>query len=378
VLAAIAVAAATWIGTWASAPSGSDSSASFANTTLREVVHTSIGGSALRVRFTNRFGTTPLVIDAASIAMASAGATAAPGTLRDLTFGGARSVTIPAHADISSDAVSIGVARQTNLLVNLYVAGPTGPATYHHLAYQHLYAAGGNLVDTQNTDGFAVAGKNWYFIDGVDVSGSQARGAVVALGDSITNGQGSTVDGSNRWSDDLAQRLLALPPEQQLGVLNAGIDGDRILISSDRFGPAALARFNTDVLDQPGARDVVVLLGINDIQQTPHQYDPTAIDAGLTRLATVAHAKGVGIVGATITPYGGWLTYEPAGEQTRQAVNQFIRTSKIFDGVADFDAVVRDPSDPSRLAAAYDSGDHLHPNAAAYHAMANAIDLNSL
>lgn len=377
-LAAIVVAAAGWIGTWASAPSGSDPSASFVKTTLREVVHTSIGGNAVRVRFTNRFGNAPLVIDAASIAVASDGVAAVPGTLRDLTFGGARSITIAPHADASSDAVPIDIAQQTNLLISLYVAGPSGPATYHHLAYQHLYSATGDVVDSQSAAAFAVAGKNWYFIDGVDVSGVPARGAVVALGDSITNGQGSTVDGNNRWADDLAQRLLALPPSRRLGVLNAGIDGDRILISSDRFGPDALARFDADVLAQPGVRDVIVLLGINDIQQTPHQYDPSAIEGGLAQLAAMAHAKGIRIIGATITPYGGWTTYEPAGEQTRQAVNRFIRTSKIFDGVADFDPVVRDPNDPSRLAAGYDSGDHLHPNAAAYRAMANAIDLGSL
>ena len=373
------VLAASWIGTWATAPSSVDTQRSFTDTTLRQAAHVSIGGAQVRVRLTNRFGTSPLIVGDASIAAAQEGSTTAvPGTLHSLTFSGARTVTVPPGADMLSDPVPLSVAPQSTLLVSLYVPGPTGPATYHHLSYQDVSSAPGDRADQPSGDGFAPAAKNWYFLAGIDVSGAPARGALVALGDSITNGQGSTIDRNDRWSDDLAQRVLALPPAARLGVLNAGIDGDRILRSSDRFGPAALARLDSDVLAQSGVTDLIVLLGINDIQQTPHDYDAARIELGLTQIALRAHAHGIRVIGCTITPYEGWLTYEARGEQTRQAVNQFVRTSGVFDGVADFDAAVHDAGDPQRLRSDYDSGDHLHPNAAAYRVMAGAIDLSRL
>lgn len=295
-----------------------------------------------------------------------------------LTFFGSPSVTIPPHAEVVSDAIPVRVAAQGDLLISLYVPGPTGAPTYHHLAYQQSFSAPGNRVDQQSGDGFSQVYRNWYFLAALDVSGSASRGAVVALGDSITNGQGSTIDGNDRWSDALSRRLLALAPAEPLSVLNEGIDGDRILLSSERFGPGALARFDEDVLSHNGVRDLIVLLGINDIQQSPHQYDPSAIAFGLQQIVQRAHQHGIRVIGCTITPYEGWLTYDPQGEQTRLSVNRFIRTSDIFDGVADFDAAIRDPNDPHRILKSYDSSDHLHPNANAYKAMANAIDLSLL
>lgn len=371
---------ASWIGTWAAAPSSSDPNTTFNNVTLREVVHAGIGGSAVRVRLTNRFGDEPVRISAVTIAVAhnSASADAAPTTLRVVTFSGVASATIPAHADIVSDNVALSVAPQSDLLVSLYIADPTFSPTYHHLAYQDSFSAPGNRVNDVGSRAFTARDRNWYFLDAVDVSGSSARGSVVALGDSITNGQGSTIDGNDRWTDDLARRLEALPAGHRLTVLNGGIDGDRILLGSPRFGPSALERFDNDVLAQSGITDLIVLLGINDIQQTPHQYDAGKIEFGLTQLVRRAHMRGIRAIGCTITPYGGWLTYADAGEQTRLAVNNFIRSSGIFDGVADFDAIVRDPHDPHRLSAAFDSGDHLHPNASAYRAMAGAINLDAL
>lgn len=360
--------AASWIGTWAAAPSGADGATSFTNVTLREIVHVSVGGNEVRVRLTNRFGQTPLSIDAASVAIAKGGPpSAVAGTMRRLSFFGKPSVTVPAGTDVVSDAVYLSVAAQSDLAVSIHVPGPTGAPTYHHLAYEHTYSAPNDEVDDESGAPFAQTSTNWYFLSSIDVSGGTAHGTVVALGDSITNGQGSTVDGHNRWSDDLAQRL-------QAGILNEAIDGNRILVSSPRFGPSALARFDSDVLSQSGVSDTIVLLGINDIQQSPHDYDAGAIEFGLAQLAQRAHTHGIRIVACTITPYEGWLTYETRGERTRQAVNAFIRTSKLFDGVADFDAVVRDPSRPSRLRPSYDSGDHLHPNAAAYAAMAAAVN----
>ena len=303
---------------------------------------------------------------------------AASGAPLPLTFFGSPSVTIPPHADVVSDAVQLRIAAQSDLLISLYVPGPTGAPTYHHLAYQQSFSSPGNRVNQQSGDGFSQVYGNWYFLAALDVSGSPARGSVVAIGDSITNGQGSTIDGNDRWSDVLARRIQERAPALPLGVLNEGIDGDRILLSSTRFGPGALARFADDVLSQSGVRDVIVLLGINDIQQSPHQYNASAIEFGLQQIVLSAHLHGIRAIGCTITPYEGWLTYDAQGEKTRLSVNQFIRTSGIFDGVADFDAIIRDPDDRHRILRAYDSSDHLHPNARAYKAMANAIDLGLL
>jgi lysophospholipase L1-like esterase len=360
------VLAASWIATWAAAPQAAPATAGFSDVTLRESVHVSIGGDALRIRLSNRYGDAPLLVGGASVAF------------HRIFFFGSPSVTIPPHADVYSDPVAIHVAPESDLVIRLYVPGPTGPATYHHLSYETTFWAGGDRVEQRGADGFTNSDRSWYFLDGVDVSGSGARGTVVAIGDSITNGQGSTVNGNNRWPDDLAQRLLASAPNRRLGVVSAAIDGNRILLERRAFGNDALARFDSDVLSQSGVAAVVVLLGINDIQQKPHEYDARRIEFGLEQIVLRAHAHGLRVVGCTITPYEGWLAYQPAGDATRAAVNAFIRSSGLFDGVADFDAVVRDPADPRRLSPRYDSGDHLHPNAAAYRLMANAIPLTAL
>lgn len=374
----IVLAAATWIGTWGTAPVRAVDKPAFAGDTLREIAHVSIGGSRVRVRLTNRFGEVPMVVGDAAVALEGNGAALAAGTARRLTFMGSRSIVIPPHADVLSDPVAFTIPARSNVVVDLYLPAPAAPLTEHTLAYQTNYAAVGDHAGESSSQPFTHTYTSSYLLDAIDVSGARARGTIVALGDSITDGAGGKVDANDRWTDFLAARLLALPANEQSGVLDEGISGNRILLSDPRFGIDALARLDADVLSQSEAREVMVLLGINDIQQEPHQYDAASIERGLQQIVAQTQARGLRVIGCTITPYGGWFSYDAKGEATRQAVNEFIRHSGIFDAVVDFDAAVRDTNDPHRIAPAYDSGDHLHPNAAGHRAMAAAIDLRAL
>ena len=369
---------AAWIGTWATAPVRADEGQSFQGETLRQVVHVSIGGSQVRVRFTNRFGDAPVVIGGAAVGIEGSGAAPLNGTEHHITFMGTRSITIPPHADVYSDPIALRIPPQSDLLIDLYMPGPTGPATGQDLAYQTNYYAEGNRAGDTSGANFTHKFYAWYFLAAVDVSGTPARGAVVAFGDSITLGAGGKRNANDRWPDFLASRLLAQPSNEQLGVLNSGISGNRILLSHPFFGANALARLDADVLSQSGAVSAIVLLGINDIQEDPRQYDARRIEIGLQQIVVQAHTRGLRVTGCTITPYQGWMTYDAAGEATRNAVNEFIRHSGTFDAVADFDAAIRDPQNVHRLLPAYDSGDHLHPNAAAHRIMAAVIRLQDL
>ncbi|GLF97886.1 SGNH/GDSL hydrolase family protein [Streptomyces yaizuensis] len=368
-----------WTGTWGAAPS--HAVPPLPGTSIRNVVHTSVGGRAARIRVTNRFGTAPLRIGAATVALQVPGAprspAAVPGSLRAATFGGEPSATVPAGRDLLSDPVPLRVPAAANLLVTLHTPGDPGPATQHRSALQTNFLApgGDHTADGSGTPYTATTG-SWHYLSGVDVLGSGARGTLVALGDSITDGSGSTASANRRWPDRLAARLRALPPHRRLGVVNAGIAGNRLL--RDGTGPSALARLDADVLSRPGLRAVIVMIGINDIKGTPEAADPAVYEAAFRRLATRAHARGVHVVGGTIAPYAGHPGYTEAREAVRQAVNRFIRTSPLFDGVADFDAAVRDPARPNRILPAYDPGDHLHFNDAGLQAMADAVDLADL
>jgi lysophospholipase L1-like esterase len=424
-----------WVGTWEAAPA-QDATDSFTDTSIRNVVHISVGGAAVRIRLSNEFGTGPLVFGHVTVARQASGensAVAAPGSLREATFGGHRSVTARAGGDVLSDPVPLAVPAQANLLVTVYLAQSAGPVTYHGLAWQTSFL-GPNGDHAADQSGTAFTGQTsaWFYLTGVDVLNRVARGAVVAFGDSITDGYQSTYGTNRRWPDFLAGRILAQatlaeagqqalsvqatlaeagqpalsaqpkpagegqqalsdqatladPGSSQrrsgpLGVLNAGISGNRLLLPGDPvvFGPSALVRLTEDALSRTGVRSMIVLEGINDIQQTPHQTDPTKIEAALRTIAHRAHARGVRVIGGTITPFKGWFVYDETLEATRLAVNDFIRTSRVFDAVIDFDRAVRDPADPHRLLPAYDSNDHLHPGDAGYRAMADAIDLSVL
>ena len=367
-----------WLGTWEGAPSGVDTGFQCQNCTIRNVVHTSIGGKEVRIQVSNVFGTAPLVVAQATVALPATPGSAdvAPGTMREVTFGGAASVTIPAGQAVLSDPVRLAVPASHDLLVTTYTPGDPTPFTYHPSAQQYsFYATGSDQADATSASAFPQATGSWYLLTGVQVSGTAARGDVVAFGDSITDGFQSLFNQDSRWPNILADRLLALPAPDQMGVLDAGIGGNRILADGGNgFGPAALSRFQRDVLDQAGVRTVIILEGINDIQLAP-QASSSAVIAGLQQLIDMAHAHGIRVIGATLTPFQGSGGYSAQEQQTADAVNHWILTSHAYDATVNFTAVMGDPADPLRYRIAYDSGDHLHPNDAGYMTMGASIPL---
>ncbi|MFJ9787624.1 SGNH/GDSL hydrolase family protein [Amycolatopsis sp. NPDC101161] len=366
-----------WVGTWAAAPA-----AAVANTpdgypgfSIRNVVHSSAGGGRARVHLSNAFGAAPLTFGHVTIAVQATGPDAVPGTLRSLTFGGAPSVVVPAGAEALSDPVDARIPADANLLVTTYVPTKSGPVTYHPAASQTSYfTRAGDFAGSEAGAPYTEQTSVWHYVSGVDVQGG-ADASIVTLGDSITDGVGSVAGANHRWPDYLADRLHG-----RFGVLNAGISANRLLLDvpGSGAGQNALSRFDRDVLSVGGVRTLIVLEGINDIQQDPHQTDPGAITSAYRQLVTQAHARGIRVLGGTLTPFKGWRVYDETLEATRTAVNTFIRTGGVFDGVVDFDAAVRDPADPLRMLPAYDSGDHLHPGDAGYERMAAAVRLDRL
>jgi lysophospholipase L1-like esterase len=383
-------AAGGWVGSWGAAPSAGTDQLGTGAVTVRNVVHTGLGGAPVRIRLTNAYGTRPTTFTGVTVALAgSAGsAAAAPGTMRTVTFGGAPTVTVPAGAEAVSDPVALDSPADRDLLVSVGVPADSGPATFHLHATQTSYVAAGDghTADPAAT-AFTSTTTSWFYIDELDVRDPAARGTVVAYGDSITDGVTSTPGADRRWPDDLARRLSARPAAHRCGVLDEGISGNRILLDgaarsagTAAAGASAVARLQRDVLSRTAPRTLVVFEGINDLIWPPHQLDPEQIIGGLRQIIRQAHADGITVVGATISPATGY-TGEGFGadqEATRLAVNAWIRHGAEFDAVADFDAVLCDPADPHRLAAAYDSGDHLHPNDAGYQALADSLDLGEL
>jgi len=351
------------------------SAAGFANQTIRDIVWTSVGGQAARISLSNRFGTQPVTFGQVDVGVSAGGAYLAPGTNHIVTFAGTRSVTIPPGGSAVSDPVKMTVPAETDLAVSLYAQEATGPATYHSDAQQIDYVSTpGDYADSGSARAFTITSQHWYFLDDVDVQvGPEVGGTIVAFGDSITDGYHSDVNANARWPNDLARRLLADPSGRVDAVVDEGISGNQILRNSVLFGVSAEARFLRDAAGRSGARYVILLEGINDIglNSTP----VAQIIAGYLDLIAAAHAAGLEIFDATLTPFQGSGYYTAAREAEREAINKWIRTSGAFDGVIDFDQAVRDPADPLRLLPAYDSGDHLHPNDAGYQAMADSINL---
>lgn len=350
--------------------------------TVREIIQISTGGRRVRVVLSNRYGKAALAIGEVHLALSQAGPRIAGKTNRIVTFNGKRSVTVPPGAPIVSDPLDFDVAPLQRIAVTTFFPGPTPLTTFHWGAQQTGYITSGNVASAAEIKPERQL-KGRLFLSGLLVDAAPATRTVVAFGDSITDGNGSTPDLNRRWPDFLAQRFAG----NHVAVANAGISGARVL--GDRMGVNALARFEQDVLSQPGVKTVILLMGINDIGWPGSPFAPgdkpmTAKElvAGYHQLIASARSHNVRIVGATLPPFEGALHgtpfeghYSPEKDRVRQDVNRWIRTAGAFDAVMDFDALLRDPNHPSRLLPAYDSGDHLHPGDAGYKAMASAIDM---
>lgn len=375
-----------WVGTW-SAPAAAaepQTRRGFSDMSIRNVVHTSVGGTRARIHLSNLFGSHPLTVSHATLALAAAPSnpTAAAGSMRLLTFGEKRSVTIPPGEKVTSDPVRLNVPAAADLLVTTYSPTPSGPVTYHPYARQTSYLAEGDLAGEPGGTGFSRQSPYWRYLTAVDVWSTETEGAVVVLGDSITDGISASPGANRRWTDFLAERLRTERDAPPYSVLNGGISGNRILIDGSKYspnnGPSALNRMERDALARTGVKAVVIEMGLNDILKRPRRLNPEVIVAGLEQLVRQAHARGLRALGGTLTPFGGHRGHLARAEAVRQAVNERIRSGGIFDAVVDFDAALRDPAHPNRLRTAFDAGDRLHPNDNGYRAMAQAVDLAEL
>lgn len=343
--------------------------------TVRNLVRATTAGSELRVGLSNAFGTQPVTFEAVQVGVSAGGAGLVPGSNVQATFSGARSVTVPAGARVLSDPVDVDVTARSTLAVSVLAGGDPGAVTGHRLAQTTSYVSEPGDATTDVT-GAAYTGTtaSWFWVDSLVVD-APAEGTVVALGDSITDGNGSTPGSDARWPDQLAGRLVATSGAPGLAVANQGISGNRLL--ADGTGTSALARLDRDVLAVPGVRTVVVLEGINDIGSGSVSSADELV-AGYRQIIARAHAADVCVVLGTLTPFEGARYFTPEGDALRAQANEWIRTSGEADAVVDFDAAVRDPGAPQRLLPAYDPGDHLHLNDAGYRAMAAAVDLDAL
>lgn len=385
---------AGWAASWATSVQGPDPGANqplfdplkLTDATIRQIVHLSAGGTAVRVRFSNAFGTQPLVIDAAHIAIATAADSSAivPGSDDALTFMGSPGVTIPIGAEFLSDPVNLPAKPLSNLAISFHLPAAPAGQTAHPGSHATSYLLHGNHVGDADLTGAETAVR-WFQLAEVDVRAPGTH-TVVAFGDSITDGHASTTDGNDRWPDVLAARLQS-GGMADTAVVNEGIGGNHLLTNGT--GESALERLDRDLLGVAGVRAVLVLEGINDLGAlsrqtgtTPADHDALVghLEAALQQIIERAHAEGIKVFGATVTPDTGSDYYHPNAEdeRARQTLNTWIRQPGHFDAVVDFDRVIRDPAHPDRMLPAYDSGDHLHPGPAGYKAMGDAIPLSLL
>jgi lysophospholipase L1-like esterase len=367
-----------WIGAWVSAqqltePRNLPPAPGLFNNTLRQVIHVSLGGGRLRVQFSNSHGSSPVTINAAHIAVSTGGGAIDPATDKALTFEGKPSVTIEARQEVYSDAVDFDVKPLNNLTVSIYFGRTAAKVTGHPGSRTTSYIQAGDAVTATNMDS-AVKTDHWYILSGIDLWLDDSYACVVTLGDSITDGRGSTTNGNNRWPDNLARRLQAEPDTAKIGVLNQGIGGNAVV--SGGLGPTALKRFEHDVIGQNGVQWVIILNGVNDIGYSRSQKVADDLIAAYERFIDMAHAHDILVYGVPILPFGGSMYDKGDHEAVRQKVNEWIQTSGKFDTVIDMGAAVRDPANPTKLLPEYDSGDHLHLSPAGYQKMAEAVDLD--
>jgi lysophospholipase L1-like esterase len=379
-----------WVGTWAASPAPAEGAAGFNNHTIRMMPRVSLGGDRVRVRISNAYGSRDLQIGAAHVALRDKGPAIVPGSDRVLSFGGSGAATIAAGSFAISDPVELNVPALADLAVSVHLPGAVDPAFQitGRYARQTNYISppgdftGATVMPVGNlTD-------QWFFVSGVDVLAGSEAGAVVCLGDSLTDGNISTIDAFCRWPDQLARRLLAEREDRSKGrpmaVLNQGLGGNRIL--HDIRGDSGLKRFDRDVISQPGVSHVIVMLGTNDLRnrwaKPEEEVTGEQMIAGLQQMALRAHDRGIKIIAATLTPFGNETfmanAWNPTRERHRVTVNTWIRESGAFDGVADFDAALRDPEIPTQMRAVDDCGDGLHPGDSGYCRMGDAIDLSLL
>jgi len=371
-----------WVGTWSASPQLAAAPIQIDGQTVRQIVHTSIGGDRVRVRFSNAYGTSDLVIGAAHVALSAGGSAILPRTDRILRFNGSTTVTIPAGALVVSDPATLDVPALDDLAVSLFLPGNAAATTQHQEGLQTNYISmAGDFTGAATFAGSTT--QSYLFLTAVETRAVQNASAIVTIGDSVTDGFESTPDLNQRYTNLLADRLQSRRKTSRLAVLNAGVSGNRIL--HDFVGTGALARLDRDVLAQTGAKYLIVLQGNVDILIPGLIGNPAElvtaeqIIQGHRQIIDRAHAMNLLVYGGTLNPVEGYPFpgyWTPAMEATRQAVNRWIRTSHAYDAVIDFDRVLRDPAAPSRLLPAYDSGDHVHPNDTGYKAMADAIDLS--
>ena len=371
-----------WVGTWSASPEPVAAPIQINAQTLRQIVHTTLGGGRVRVRLSNAYGTNALVIGSAHIAVSTGGASISQSTDRILKFNGSPTITIPSGALALSDSVELDAPALSDLAVSLYLPENVAATTQHSVGLQTNYiSTSGDFTGAVTLASTTI--QSYYFLTGVEVNAPTRARAIVTLGDSLTDGFGSTPGTNQRWTNLLAERLLRNPGRSRLAVLNAGSSGNRVL--HDLVGTNALARLDRDVLVQTGVKYVIVQEGLNDfgipalIGRPAEDVTAEQVIQGYRQIIDRAHAEGLRIYGATLNPVEG-ITFPgfftPALEVKRQAVNHWIRTSKAYDAVIDFDLVLRDPHNPTHILPVYDSGDHGHPNDAGYRAMAAAIDLS--
>jgi lysophospholipase L1-like esterase len=373
---------ARWIGTWTAAPAPAEGVA-FSNHTIRMMPRVSLGGRRVRVRVSNACGARPLAIGAAHVGLRRDGPAVVPGSQRRLTFGGEAGATVAAGAHVVSDAVELEVRPLADLAVSLHLPGdlPASAGITGRYARQTSYVSPPGDFAADEVMPVGRLSDDWYFLCGVDVVAPDGAAAVVALGDSLTDANISTHDGHHSWPSQLARRLAARGAGRPVAVMNQGLGGNRVL--HDVRGDSGLRRFDRDVLAQPGVTHVIVMLGTNDLRNRPgrpeEEVTAPQVIAGLRQLAVRGHARGIRVIGATLTPFenetflpGAW---NPRREAVRQAVNAWLRATDAFDAIADFDLALRDPDHPTRMLPVYDCGDHLHPSDLGYRAMGDAIDL---